>query len=80
MTRNKCLLTNPQPSSLDFVTFGDGAKGSVMGLGSFTVPKMPKLRYVLLVEGLKANPVNISQLCDQDLFVKFTKDRCIVFN
>ena len=57
------LLSNVLSSSLDFVTFGDGAKGSVLKLGS-----------------LKAKLISINQLCDQDLFLKFKKDKCIVLD
>ena len=80
MTGNKWLLSNVLPFSLDFVTFGDGAKGSVLGLESFNVSGLPKLKDVLLVDGLKANLISISQLCDQDLFAKYTKDKCIVID
>ena len=34
----------------------------------------------MLVECLKANLISISQLCDQDLHVKFSKDKCSVFD
>ena len=78
MTWNKRLLSNILPSSLNFVTFRDGAKGSVLGSGSLNVPGLQKLKDVLLIDRLKANFISISQLCDLDLFVKFTKDKCIV--
>ena len=55
MTGNEYLLTNLQPYSLAFVTFGDCEKGSVLGSRSLNVMGMPKLRDVLLIEGLKAN-------------------------
>ena len=32
------------------------------------------------INGLKANLINISQLCDQDLLVRFAKDKCIVLD
>ena len=35
MTGNKWFLFNILPSSLDSMTFGDNAKGSIMGSGSF---------------------------------------------
>ena len=59
---NKRLLSNILPSSLDYVTFGDGAKESVLGSGSLNVPDFPKLKDVLLVDGFKANMISISQL------------------
>ena len=33
-----------------------------------------------LVEGLKENLISISQLCDQDLFINFTKEECREFD
>ncbi|KAG9453481.1 hypothetical protein H6P81_006385 [Aristolochia fimbriata] len=52
------------------VTFGDGAKGAVIGRGRLKVDGLPKLENVLLVNGLKANLLSISQLCDQNLHVR----------
>jgi len=62
------------------VTFGDGVKGRVLRKGVLDVDGFPRLKNVLLVEGLKANLISISQLCDQDLHVKFSKNKCLVFN
>ena len=73
-------ISNVLLSGLDSETFWDNAKGSVLGLGSLKVLGLPKLRDVLLVSGLKANLISISQLCDQDLFLKFTKDKGIVID
>ena len=39
---------------------------------------MPKLENILLVNRLKVNLINISKICDQNLFVKFNKDKCPV--
>ena len=80
MMGNKCLLTNILLSSLNYITFEDSAKGSVLRSRSLNVLGMPKLRDVLLVEELKANLITISQLYDQDIFVKFTKDKCVVLS
>ena len=43
MTGNKEFLTNLQPCNLESVTFGDGAKGTMIGSGLLNVPGMPKL-------------------------------------
>ena len=51
-----------------------------MEKGTLNVERLPRLKSVLHVEGLKANLINISQLCDQNLLVKFTKNTCKVFN
>ena len=50
----------------------------MMGSGLLKVPSMPKLENVLLVNGLKVNLINTSQLYDHNLFFKFTKDKCSV--
>ena len=67
MTREKQFLRDIQPCSTSHVTFGDDVQGNVVGRGLLDVPGLPKLEDVLLVEGLKANLISISQLCDQDL-------------
>ena len=69
-----------QPYNLESVTFGDGAKGTVIGSSLLNVLGIDKLEIVLLVNGLKVNLINISQFCDKNLFVKFTKDKCSVTN
>ncbi|KAG9442738.1 hypothetical protein H6P81_018592 [Aristolochia fimbriata] len=80
MTGNVESLTNLQKENGGQVTFGDGGKGSVIGRGDLNVQGLPKLRDVLLVDGLKANLISISQLCDQNLYVNFTKCSCKVLD
>ena len=48
--------------------------------GSLKVLGMPKLENVVLVNGLKVNLISISQLCDDNLLVQFTKGSCSVTN
>ena len=74
MISNREFLINLQPCSLDSITFGDGGKGTILGSCSLKVLGMPKLENVLLVDGLKVNLINISQLCDDNLLVQFTKE------
>ena len=73
-------MINLQPCSLESLTFGDGGKGTVLGSGSLKVPVMAKQENVLLMDGLKVNLISISQLCDDNLFVRFTKGSCLVTN
>ena len=75
MIGNKHLLSNILPYSLDYVTFGDGSKGSVLGLGYLNIQGFPKLRDVQLVDGLKANMISINQSCNQAPFVKIHKKK-----
>ncbi|KAG9446379.1 hypothetical protein H6P81_012507 [Aristolochia fimbriata] len=76
MTGSIEFLTNLQKETGGQVTFGDGGKGYVIGGGDLNVQGLPKLRDVLLVDGLIANLISISQLCDQNLYVNFTIDGC----
>ena len=41
---------------------------------------MPILENVFLMDGLKVNLIGISQLCDDKLFVQFTKGSFLVTN
>ncbi|KAI3467874.1 hypothetical protein Pfo_024537 [Paulownia fortunei] len=65
MTSDKDKLKSYQSVNEGHVTFGDDQKGHILGKGK-----------VLHVEGLKTNLISISQLCDQNLFVRFNKDKC----
>src|ERR1044072_7427221 len=80
MTGNKNLLNNVKHHSTSFVTFGDGAKGEIKGIGNSNWSGVPSLNGVLLVKGLAANLISISQLCDMGLTVNFTKCECLVIN
>ncbi|WJX28775.1 hypothetical protein P8452_17454 [Trifolium repens] len=73
-------LINMRPYKSSFVTFGDGAKGEILGIGDLINHGLPNLENVLLVKGLTANLISISQLCDQDMRVNFTKSECLVNN
>ena len=61
------------------MTFGYGAKGTMIGSGLLKVPGMPKLEYVLM-NRLKVKLISISQPCDQNLFVKFNQKKKKVLN
>ena len=80
MTGNKNLLTGLHPHATSYVTFGDGAKGEIKEISKLNFPGVPNLDNVLLVKGLTANLISISQLCDQGLTVNFTKIECLITN
>ena len=67
------FLENVIPYAKSYVTFGDGAKGKIVGIGNLVSEGSPRLDNVLLVKGLAANLISISQLCDQSLSVNFSK-------
>jgi hypothetical protein len=64
MTGEKKYLKELRPLSQGRVTFGDGGKGNVKSIGRLVGPDSSCLDYLLLVEGLTANLVNISQICN----------------
>ncbi|KAK2380916.1 putative mitochondrial protein [Trifolium repens] len=78
MTGVEKFLKDIKSYTTSYVTFGDGAKGEIKGIGKLHNIGLPKLDNVLLVKGLKANLISISQLCDQGLKVDFTKNECLV--
>ncbi|GAU10383.1 hypothetical protein TSUD_419050, partial [Trifolium subterraneum] len=78
MTGDDRFLVDIKSYSTSYVTFGDGAKGEIIGVGKLINKSLPKLDNVLLVKGLTANLISISQLCDQGLKVNFTKAECLV--
>ncbi|CAM8982853.1 unnamed protein product [Rhodiola kirilowii] len=81
MTGNPKFLTHIRPvMKKQFVTFGDGGKGQVIGCGTLKVPDLPALKSILLVDGLKVNLISISRLCDEGQSVTFTHDSCQVLD
>ncbi|XP_059451097.1 uncharacterized protein LOC132181884 [Corylus avellana] len=62
------------------ITYGDGSKSKVIGQGIVEVPGVASPQDVLYVEGLKANLLSISQFCDNDLVVQFSKKECSIFD
>ena len=62
------------------VTFGDGRKSQIKGKGIISLPGLPEIANVLYVEGLRMNLLSISQICDQDFMVLFSKGKCLVMD
>ena len=62
------------------VTFGDGSKSQIKGKGIISLPRLSDIANVLYVEGLRVNLLSISQICDQDFMVLFSKGKCLVMN
>ena len=63
-----------------WVTFGDGTKKQVLGKGTICIPGLPKLRNTLLVDGLQANLISITHLCEIFKEVSFNKDVCTIID
>ena len=62
------------------VTFGDESKSQIKGKGTISLPGLPDIANVLYIKGLKMNLLSISQICDQDFMVLFSKGKCLVLN
>ena len=62
------------------VTFGDGSKSQIKGKGTISLLGLPDITKVLYVEGLRVNLLSISQICDQDFMVLFSKGKCLILN
>ena len=80
MTGNAGILTHFKSLKCGVVTFGDGMTGNILGKCTLNIEGLPKLKSVLLVDGLKANLISISQICDQGFYVNFSHDECNVLN
>jgi hypothetical protein len=76
MTGVDKYLEDVRPYASSYVTFGDGAKGKILGIGNLIKHGMPRLDNALLVKGLTSNLISISQLCDQGFEVNFSKPEC----
>ncbi|KAK2402592.1 hypothetical protein QL285_052095 [Trifolium repens] len=80
MTGDKRYLRELKSHLKGSVTFGDEVKGRVICIGKLAGPNTPCLDADLLVEGLTANLISISQLCEQGLKVHFNKHECTIAN
>jgi len=65
MTGVDKYLEDVRPYASSYVTFGDGSKGKILGIGNLIKHGLPRLDNVILVKGLTASLISISQLCDQ---------------
>jgi hypothetical protein len=80
MTGDKTLLKDVQMDKCGWITYGDGSQSRVIGKGIIDIPILGTSQEALYVEGLKANLLSISQFCDNDLVVKFSKKECNIFD
>ncbi|XP_075489607.1 uncharacterized protein LOC142528441 [Primulina tabacum] len=80
MTGSREYLIDYVEQKCGRVTYGGGAKGKIVGKGTLNVEELPKLHNLHHVEGLTSNLISISQLCDDNLYVKFNKHACEVYD
>ena len=60
MTGNKGLFKTLFEGKIGTVTFGDGSKSVIRGIGTVDIPGLPFFEDVWYVDGLKANLLSIS--------------------
>ena len=80
MTGDRSLFKVFESKKGGNVTFGDGSKSHIKGKRIISLLKLPNIANVLYVEGLKVNLLSISQICDQDFMVLFSKGKCLIMN
>jgi hypothetical protein len=80
MTCDKTLLKEVQMGKGGRITYGDESQSRVIGKGIIDIPGLGTSQEALYVEGLKANLLSISQFCDNDLVVRFSKKECNIFD
>ncbi|KAJ9539198.1 hypothetical protein OSB04_031931 [Centaurea solstitialis] len=79
MTGSKSVLSNYREERGPDVTFGRNGKGQTRGYGTLT-NGVTTFKRVAYVEGLMHNLLSISQLCDKNHKVSFSKKKCKVKN
>ncbi|KAJ9542728.1 hypothetical protein OSB04_029234 [Centaurea solstitialis] len=79
MTGSKSVLSNYREERGPAVTFGGNGKGQTRGYGTLT-NGVTTFKRVAYVEGLMHNLLSISQLCDNNHKVSFSKKKCKVKN
>ena len=62
------------------MTFGDESTTIIKGKRSIDFSNLPTFHTVLFVNGHKANLLIISQFCDEDHSIQFSKDECNIYN
>lgn len=80
MTGDKSMFVCLEKYNGGVVTFGDGNTSKVVGRGTIQAPGLNCLENVLYVDGLKANLLSISQMCDSHHEVRFPKKDCYILD
>ena len=78
MTGNVSMFLQVRKYNGGYVTFGDNAKGKIVGVGKIGKSLSTSIDDVYLVDGLKHNLLSISQLCDKGYNVVFERSKCII--
>ena len=80
MTDNESLFQELDRNKSENISFGDNSKGVILGIGTIGNNSYTQIKNVLLVENLKYNLLNISQLCDKGYRACFEANAYHVIN
>ena len=80
LTGNKALFKTLFEGKIGTITFGDGSKSVIRSIGTVDTPGLPDFEDVWYFDGLKANLLSISEICDNGLNVLFTKYECEILD
>ena len=80
MTGNKALFKTLFEGKFGIVTFGDGSKSVIRGIGTVDILGLLVFEDVWYVDRLKANLLSISQICDNGLNVQYTNYECEILD
>ena len=80
MTGDRSLFKVFESKKGGNVTFGDRSKSRIKGKGIISLLGLQDIANVLYMEGLRVNLLSISQICDQDFIVLFSKGKCLVMD
>ena len=80
MTGDKSLFKSLKEKEDGYVTFRDGSHSQVVGKEMIEIPAVPLMTDVLYIKGLKANLLSITQICDEDFLVQFSKKGCVILS
>ena len=80
MTSNKGLFKTLFEGKIGTVTFGDGSKSVIRGIGTMDISGFSVFEDVWYVDRLKTNLLSINQICDNGLNVLFTKYECEILD
>ena len=78
MTRDESKFSFLIKKNGGYVTFGDNAKGKIIGQGNIGNDTSSLIESVLLVDGLKHNLLSISQIYDKGFKVILEASYCII--
>ena len=80
MTGSKNQFLSLEDLKRGNVSFGNGKKGEIIGVGKVGKTDSHSIENVYLIDGLKYSLISVSQLCDRGNMVAFTSTKCFVIN